>query len=323
MPWPPCPNATANASDADGTCGCSVVVVAKYKENTDWTRKLHAEVAIVDKSAGNIGREGLSYLQWVVGAYNQLDRWRCVCFSHGSFAGYQTSKMGRGPITLNNAQLPAGKDVAALHPLQTKLLHAPCGGSTRHPPWPCLPNIWAELGLTIDHPQQRFTTFASGFMIVRAAAIKFVPLRVYWRLIYSFFVPQPFGVCRPQHVETVGYALERSWRALFNCRRINCSFRPPPPRPRVLECATSSCAPAAALSPTACPCAGPALCRCPSLSIALPSAPPPVDDRLGNDSADVVCIETGRGAQAWSTEACPRWKMPVPIRRYERLLWTL
>jgi hypothetical protein len=58
------------------------IVVAKYNENVDWTKKLNHKVTIYDKSEKpiegsiklkNVGREGETFLYHIVNNYNNLD----------------------------------------------------------------------------------------------------------------------------------------------------------------------------------------------------------------------------------------------------------
>ena len=58
------------------------IVVAKYNENVDWTKKLNHKVTIYDKSDNpiqgsiklkNVGREGETFLYHIVNNYNNLD----------------------------------------------------------------------------------------------------------------------------------------------------------------------------------------------------------------------------------------------------------
>jgi hypothetical protein len=58
------------------------IVVAKYNENVEWTKKLNHKVTIYDKSdkpiegsikLKNVGREGETFLYHIVNNYNNLD----------------------------------------------------------------------------------------------------------------------------------------------------------------------------------------------------------------------------------------------------------
>jgi hypothetical protein len=58
------------------------IVVAKYNENTEWTKKLNHKITIYDKSENpiegsiklkNVGREGETFLYHIVTNYNNLD----------------------------------------------------------------------------------------------------------------------------------------------------------------------------------------------------------------------------------------------------------
>jgi hypothetical protein len=58
------------------------IIVAKYNENVEWTKKLNHKVTIYDKSENpiegsiklkNVGREGETFLYHIVNNYNNLD----------------------------------------------------------------------------------------------------------------------------------------------------------------------------------------------------------------------------------------------------------
>lgn len=58
------------------------IVVAKYNENVEWTKKINHKITIYDKSANpiegsiklkNVGREGETFLYHIINNYNNLD----------------------------------------------------------------------------------------------------------------------------------------------------------------------------------------------------------------------------------------------------------
>lgn len=51
------------------SCGCAFTVIARWHENLDWTWKLRMPFVVMDKAAGNVGRESLSYLHFIVENY--------------------------------------------------------------------------------------------------------------------------------------------------------------------------------------------------------------------------------------------------------------
>ena len=70
-------------------CNCSVLVVARHNEDAAWLRDLQMPVMVMDKAAGNFGREALSYLHWITEHYYTLDLDRCTCFAQGQIGGMQ------------------------------------------------------------------------------------------------------------------------------------------------------------------------------------------------------------------------------------------
>ena len=110
-------------ASAAPSCGCAHVVVAHWKEALNWTKKLRVPFTIMDKRAGNVGRESLSYLHYIVENYSALalaaaNASHCVCFAQGSFTGAQMANMpnyGDTGLALNRAVLPGGVDVDGIH----------------------------------------------------------------------------------------------------------------------------------------------------------------------------------------------------------------
>ena len=195
------------------TCRCSTLVVARYNESLDWTTGIQAPVAVVQKTA-NVGRESLSFLQWIVEHYAHIEHEHvCVCFAQGG-PFISTGPSGQpcyltAPL-VNAARLIADQDVARLAPCQAILQHTACG---LNPRWqlPCFgPLLRAVLGRHAPPEDRLFRTFAGAFMIVRSAAITRLPLDVYWYLL-----AEHFGAgCALR----VPWAMERLWRHLFMCR---------------------------------------------------------------------------------------------------------
>ena len=77
------------------SCGCAFTVIARWHENLNWTWKLRMPFVVMDKAAGNVGRESLSYLHFIVENYaNRLLKMAenssaCVCFTQGIISGSQ------------------------------------------------------------------------------------------------------------------------------------------------------------------------------------------------------------------------------------------
>ena len=101
----------ANAAPrADGTCGCGVVVIARWRENLDWTWKLRMPFVVMDKAAGNVGRESLSFLHFIVENYaSRLTEMAenssaCVCFTQGILSGSQFGCVPREGSTVIAAE---------------------------------------------------------------------------------------------------------------------------------------------------------------------------------------------------------------------------
>ncbi len=76
-------------------CGCALTVIARWRENLDWTWKLRMPFVVMDKAAGNVGRESLSFLHFIVENYaSRLTEMAenasaCVCFTQGIISGSQ------------------------------------------------------------------------------------------------------------------------------------------------------------------------------------------------------------------------------------------
>ena len=76
-------------------CGCAFTVIARWHENLDWTWKLRMPFVVMDKAAGNVGRESLSFLHFIVENYARRltemaeNSSACVCFTQGIISGSQ------------------------------------------------------------------------------------------------------------------------------------------------------------------------------------------------------------------------------------------
>ena len=193
-------------ASAAPSCGCAHVVVAHWKEALNWTKKLRVPFTIMDKRAGNVGRESLSYLHYIVENYSALalaaaNASHCVCFAQGSFTGAQMANMpnyGDTGLALNRAVLPGGVDVDGIHSNQMWLEGDLCGEQRgKLPPWPCFPRILGALGIEMS-PGNRTLTFSGGNMIVRTSAIARVPLHTYWRLVHAHIDPEVVGCHWPK-----------------------------------------------------------------------------------------------------------------------------
>ena len=90
-------------------CGCAFTVIARWRENLDWTWKLRMPFVVMDKAAGNVGRESLSFLHFIVENYaSRLTEMAdnasaCVCFTQGIISGSQfgCDRTARGHIAVD------------------------------------------------------------------------------------------------------------------------------------------------------------------------------------------------------------------------------
>ena len=66
-------------------CGCTRLVIARHRENVSWALGLGIPLDVVDKQHGaNVGRESLSFLQFIIEHYHRLPATSCLCFSQGT-----------------------------------------------------------------------------------------------------------------------------------------------------------------------------------------------------------------------------------------------
>ena len=91
-------------------CGCALTVIARWRENLDWTWKLRMPFVVMDKAAGNVGRESLSFLHFIVENYaSRLTEMAenssaCVCFTQGILSGSQFGCVPREGSTVIAAE---------------------------------------------------------------------------------------------------------------------------------------------------------------------------------------------------------------------------
>ena len=229
--------AVARRSHRHMPCGCTWTVVAWHREDLRWTQSLSMPVTIMDKSAGNVGRESLSFLRFIVEHYARLerdvgtgDKPTCLCFSQGSVSGAQMREADAQSV-LNNAHLDPWQHISGISPKQMNLTHHLCGEVTcqrivkgrslngvgetscEGARWECFPKIMGELGLRTT-ANELFHTFAGGFMIVRAEAIVSVPISLYWKLLFAHLSPSLCGSAAS--AAQMPYVMERTWVHLWS-----------------------------------------------------------------------------------------------------------
>lgn len=202
-------------------CGCDVIVIARYHENLRWTRSLNMTINVVTKDAGNIGREGLSYLHWIVENYKSLDPEKCTCFSQGLVNGFQMRRVK--PTVFNTVFLKKNADVNGVHIKQANLHHSLCRANNYgSEQLQCFEILMHMIGKRV---LKQYTTFASAYMIVRNRAIQRVPIFFYRRLIYGFLDPKIMSSSCTS--SDFGFSMERFWVHLWSCKNCTYSFRQP------------------------------------------------------------------------------------------------
>lgn len=174
------------------------------------------------KNAGNVGRESLSYLHWIVENYETLDDDKCTCFSQGSINGFQMHRVT--PYHFNTVRLPPRVNVTGIHSKQTNLHHTACTQNmySRVNDMPCFPYVMHMIGKTPIRATHKYTTFASGYMIVRNKAIRSVPMFIYRRLIYGF-IDQSLVCPQRSAPGELGFVMERFWKPLWSCNN-KCTY---------------------------------------------------------------------------------------------------
>ena len=204
-------------------CMCSILVVAHFTENIQWLSQMNMKVVVIDKKAGNIGRESLSYLHWITENYNTLDEDKCTCFSQGRVSGFQMRHVNY--TEYNTVKLDIRKDVDRISEKQLKIKHPLCKQnyySSRND-MTCFPSLLHMFGISI---KKYYTTFLSGYMIVRNKAIKRIPLYMYRKLIYGF-INQELICPYTSSKNELGYVLERLWKHIWSCKYCNYTTHKP------------------------------------------------------------------------------------------------
>ena len=168
----------------------------------------------MSKHAGNFGRESLGFLHWIIENYVHLSEMECICFTQGSLNGVQAS--GMRPDDILATRLPAWASVGPLSRRQLHVIHDACGRPHMNG-LGCFQPLLQSLHVA---PTARYSTFMGGFFIVRARAVRRLPLSSYWMLVYEHLgcgCIDSTGTKRERHQRTVPYMMEILWKPLFSC----------------------------------------------------------------------------------------------------------
>ena len=105
--------------------------MARFREDVSWAMNLGFPVDVIDKRAANVGRESLSFLQYIIEHYRSLPADSCLCFSQGTVGKVHFRWAQGGPESFKHAWLPAGKDVSSISKSQRLLHYDLCGALCR------------------------------------------------------------------------------------------------------------------------------------------------------------------------------------------------
>lgn len=244
-------------------CPCGALVLSRFRENISWVAHVNPEIKVfVMDKVGNIGRESLGYLQFLVEHYENLESIaKCICFSQASIGGAQIKRGPNGIIpqpweVVNSARLPLAMRSGPLQRHQPRIWFDSCGRiseprahippATNVASVPCL-MAYADV-LNIKLPK---SAYAGGFVMVQSAAILSIPKHIFWYLIAEHMSKAPnacFTMTGTRAIKpAMPYVMERLWFALFDATAVQlrperlffnqtaCSEYPYPVRPRDAE----------------------------------------------------------------------------------------
>ena len=173
---------------------CDVLVVAKFAEQTEWTRGMATEVKLFTKKLGNVGRESHSYVKFVIEEHRsrKANRTR-VCFTQGSADGWLQRE--------GEVQRPSFLTDAEYEPIfgAKKIGFDTCGQPNDC--LPCLAPIARAVGISPPN-----SSHMGAFFSTTLGTLRRIPIEVWW-FLYNLHYTHPS--CRVPHV------LERLWESLL------------------------------------------------------------------------------------------------------------
>ena len=164
---------------------CDILVVSRFNEDTAWSNGIAGRVIIIDKSTGNIGRESLTYTQFVIENYRgDIGGEEVVCFAQGSIGGPQLKKK-----LLRHTDISKAINVSSLRhdrftPLMPKYQRYStfdkCGRP--HDFLPCMQNI--SRSLNVDIPTG---AYYGAYFATRMKYLRQTPLSTWWFIYNKHF----------------------------------------------------------------------------------------------------------------------------------------